>query len=38
MQENTNFLRAGEMDFKAKGPWNTKKYCQPTWSADKKNF
>ena len=31
-------IRAGEMDFKVQGPWNTEKYCQPPWLADKKNF
>ena len=29
---------AGEMDFKVEGTWNTEKYCQPPWLADKKNF
>ena len=30
--------RAGEMDFKVGGTWNTEKYCRPPWLADKKNF
>ena len=30
--------RAGEMDFKVGGLWNTGKYCQPPWLTDKKNF
>ena len=29
---------AGEMDFKVEGTWNTEKYCQPPWLADKKKF
>ena len=30
--------RAGKMDFKVGEPWNTEKYCQPPWLADKKKF
>ena len=30
--------RAGEMDFKVRGPWNTEKCCRPPWLNDKKNF
>ena len=29
--------RAGEMDFKVAGTWNTEKYCRPPWLADKEN-
>ena len=30
--------RAGEMDFKVEGLWNTEKECRPPWFFDKKNF
>ena len=30
--------RAGKMDFKVEGPWNTGKYCRPPRLADNKNF
>ena len=30
--------RAGEMDFKVAGTWNTEKYCRPPWLADKEMF
>ena len=29
---------ASEIDFKMEGPWDTEKYCQPPWLADKKNI
>ena len=31
-------FRAGEMDFKVEGPWNTDKYNRPPWLDDKKKF
>ena len=33
---NTN--RAGKMDFRVKGQWNTDKYCQSPWLTDQKKF
>ena len=30
--------RAGEMDFKVEGAWNTDKDCRPPWLADQKSF
>ena len=30
-----NQYRAGEMDFKVEGPWNTGKFGWPLWLADK---
>ena len=31
-------IRAGEMDFKVEGSWNTGKYCRPPWLTDQNNF
>ena len=30
--------RAGEMDFKVEGPWNTENYFRSPWLFDKKNL
>ena len=32
------YWRAGEMNFKVEGPWNTEKYCRSPWLAGKKSF
>ena len=33
-----SITRAGEVDLKVKGLWNTEKYYRPPWLADKKNY
>ena len=38
LRKKTCNHRAGEMDFKVEGPWNTDNYFRSPWLFDKKNF
>ena len=37
-EQTIRMFRAGKMDFKVEGSWNTEKYCRPPWLTDNKNF
>ena len=36
--KTNGIFRAGKMDFKVEGLWNTETYCRPPWLTDKKKF